>query len=68
MNKKSEKFNKMKESELLKEVSNLQLSIMRQRIDIANHKTKGIHKISEMKKDIARINTLLTQRAGDKNE
>jgi len=67
-NNKTEKFNKMSDADLLKEIKSINLTILNLRIDIANRKTKGIHKISQLKKDIARINTVVTARKGETNE
>jgi ribosomal protein L29 len=67
-NKKIEKFNKINNSDLVKEVKSINLAILNQRIDIANRKTKGIHRISELKKDIARINTIISAGKGKVNE
>jgi len=67
-NKTLEKYIKMSDAQLVKELKSIKLSILNQRIDIANHKNKGIHKISEFKKDIARINTVFSLNRGDRNE
>jgi ribosomal protein L29 len=67
-NKKIEKFNKMGNEDLIKEIRNINLTILNQRIDIANHKTKGIHRISQLRKDIARINTIISAREGATND
>lgn len=67
-NNKTEKFNKMSDADLLKEIKSINLTILNLRIDIANRKTKGIHRISQLKKDIARINTVITARKGETNE
>lgn len=53
------KLRSMKESELIKERNSLNTSILALRTDVANHKTKGIHKFKVMRRDIARINTIL---------
>lgn len=55
-----EKIKTMKLAELEKERGALVGQIFALRVDIANHKTGGIHKIKQMKRDIARINTQLT--------
>ncbi|MCX6810820.1 MAG: 50S ribosomal protein L29 [Candidatus Berkelbacteria bacterium] len=57
-----EKLKNMKPAELEKERGVLVAHILALRVDIANHKTKGIHKIKQMKRDIARINTIATMR------
>lgn len=67
-NKKIEKFSKMSNKDLIKEIKNINLTILNLRIDIANRKTKGIHRISQLRKDVARINTIITAREGDFNE
>jgi ribosomal protein L29 len=56
------KIKAMKNADLEKERGVLVAGILALRVDIANHKTKGIHKIKQMKRDIARINTLLHMR------
>jgi len=56
------KIKAMKPAELEKERGVLVAGILGLRVDIANHKTKGIHKIKQMKRDIARINTIATMR------
>lgn len=55
------KIKAMKQPELEKERGALVTSILALRVDIANHKTKGIHKIKQMKRDVARINTFLAE-------
>ena len=55
------KIKAMKKPELEKERGALVTSILALRVDIANHKTKGIHKIKQMKRDVARINTFLAE-------
>lgn len=57
-----EKIKAMKSADLEKERGVLVAQILGLRVDIANHKTKGIHRIKQMKRDIARINTQLTVR------
>lgn len=54
----------MKESDLLKERQALRGQILALRTDVANHKTTGIHKFKVMRRDIARIETIL---AGKEN-
>ena len=61
------KFLALKDSDLQKEISVMQLSILNLRIDIANHKTKGIHKIAQIKSDIARAKTILNGRLKENN-
>jgi ribosomal protein L29 len=58
------KLNSMKESDLIKERQTLNTSILALRTDIANHKTKGIHRFKSMRRDIARINTILNATRG----
>lgn len=53
------KLKEMKENELLKERKSLIGEILSLRIDVANHKTKNIHKFKIARRDIARINTIL---------
>ena len=64
MNKeKSEKVKKwqnLRDKELQKELDVLQNEILLLRIDIANRKTKGIHRIRSHKKDVARIKTIIS--------
>jgi len=67
-NNKTEKFSKMTDANLLKEIKSINLTILNLRIDIANRKTKGIHRISQLKKDIARINTVISAQKGETNE
>lgn len=57
-----EKLKSMKPADLEKERKVLVASILGLRVDIANRKTKGIHRIKQMKHDIARINTIVTMR------
>jgi ribosomal protein L29 len=57
-----EKIKAMKTTELEKERGVLVAQILGLRVDIANHKTKGIHRIKQMKRDVARINTYLAMR------
>ena len=59
-----QKLMSMKESDLLKERQTLRSQILALRTDVANHKTKGIHKFKVMRRDIARIETIL---AGKEN-
>jgi len=63
MNKdKMKKWKMAKDSELQKELDTLQNEILLLRIDIANRKTKGIHRIRTLKRDIARIKTIISMR------
>jgi len=62
------KYLAMKDSELKKEVANLEGNILGARIEIANRKTKGIHRINNMKKNIARIKTVISRRLKEQNE
>ncbi|MEI6144054.1 MAG: 50S ribosomal protein L29 [Candidatus Berkelbacteria bacterium] len=57
-----QKIMAMKVADLEKERGVLVAGILGLRVDIANHKTGGIHKIKQMKRDIARINTALAMR------
>jgi len=65
---KVKKYIAMKDAELLKELDTLRASVLTMRIDIANRKTKGIHKIKQTKKDIARIMTIISAKEKDNNE
>lgn len=63
--KSTERINKLKslkESDLLKERQSLALEILSLRVDVANHKTKNIHKFKIARRDIARINTILAEK------
>jgi len=66
--KKIKKYNLMTETELNKELETLRFSIILARIDIANRKTSGIHKIKLEKKNIARIMTILSRKEKENNE
>lgn len=69
MNKdKMKKWKTAKDSELQKELDALQNEILILRIDIANRKTKGIHRIRRLKKDIARIKTIISAREEENND
>jgi len=57
-----------KNLDLDKEIADMQLAVLNLRIDIANRKTKGIHRIAEIKADIARAKTILAGRSEEKNE
>lgn len=61
------KLSAMSDVELKKEISTMQSGILNLRIDIANRKTKGIHRISQLRADIARSKTILSARIGEKN-
>lgn len=61
------KLKSMKEVELKKEIALMQETILNLRIDIANRKTKGIHKISQLRAGIARAMTILNQKTEEKN-
>jgi len=48
-----------KEAELIKEIDNLHSEILASRLDIVNRKTKGVHRIRRLRRDIARIKTIM---------
>ena len=69
MNKdKMKKWQGEKDQELQKEIDTLQHEILVSRIDIANRKTKRIHRIRELRRNIARIKTILTLRDKENSE
>ena len=57
------KFAEMKDIDLHKEVASIRAALLQQRIDISNQKLKNVSKIKENKKNIARIYTILSERA-----
>lgn len=68
--KKTDNFKKLKslkEPELYKEIAAMQFQVLNLRIDIANRKTKGIHRISELRSSIARAKTIISAKDKEKN-
>ena len=65
-----EKFKKLQtlsDSDLSKEISVMENSVLNLRIDIANRKTKGVHNIAQTKNDIARAKTIQSLRLKENN-
>ena len=56
------KINEMSSPELEKELSELKSELFKLRFSLATNGLENPMKIKEVKKDIARINTVLTQR------
>ena len=56
------KINEMSSPELEKELSELKTELFKLRFSLATNGLENPMKIKEVKKDIARINTVLTQR------
>ena len=59
---KIDKINEMSSPELEKELSELRSELFKLRFSLATNGLDNPMKIKEVKKDIARINTVLTQR------
>ena len=59
---KIDKINEMSSPELEKELSELKSELFKLRFSLATNGLDNPMKIKEVKKDIARINTVLTQR------
>ena len=59
---KIDKINEMSSPELEKELSELKSELFKLRFSLATNGLENPMKIKEVKKDIARINTVLTQR------
>ena len=59
---KNKKLNEMSSPELEKELSELKSELFKLRFSLATNGLDNPMKIKEVKKDIARINTILTQR------
>ena len=60
MNKKMEKFSKMNKEELQKELKELKQELFKLRFGLAMNGLDNPNKIKETKKNIARVNTVLT--------
>jgi len=56
------KINEMSSPELEKELGELKTELFKLKFSLATHSLKNTAKIRDVKKDIARINTVLTQR------
>lgn len=61
------KFNKMSIKSLLQEEDALKIKINNLRFSVDFGKTKNIHKISENRKDLARIKTIISEKLLNKN-
>lgn len=61
MNKKMEKYNKMKKEDLQKELKELKQELFKLRFGLAMNGLDNPNKIKETKKNIARVNTALTK-------
>ena len=59
---KNKKLNEMSSPELEKELSELKSELFKLRFSLATNGLENPMKIKEVKKDIARINTVLTER------
>ena len=62
------KINEMSSPELEKELSELKTELFKLRFSLATNGLDNPMKIKEVKKDIARINTVLRQRELEKSE
>ena len=62
------KINEMSSPELEKELGELKTELFKLRFSLATNGLDNPLKIREVKKDIARINTVLRQRAIDENK
>ena len=60
MNKKMEKFNKMNKEQLQNELKELKQELFKLRFGLAMNGLDNPNKIKETKKNIARVNTVLT--------
>ena len=65
---KIDKINEMSSPELEKELSELKTELFKLRFSLATNGLDNPMKIKEVKKDIARINTVLRQRELEKSE
>ena len=65
---KMNKINEMSSPELEKELGELKTELFKLRFSLATNGLDNPLKIREVKKDIARINTVLRQRAIDENK
>ncbi len=61
MNKKMEKYNKMKKEDLQKELKELKQELFKLRFGLAMNGLDNPNKIKETKRNIARVNTALTK-------
>ena len=61
------KIKEMSSPELEKELSELKTELFKLRFSLATHGLDNPMRIKEVRKDIARINTVLTERAESKN-
>ena len=61
MNKKMEKYNKMKKEDLQKELKELKQELFKLRFGLAMNGLDNPNKINETKRNIARVNTALTK-------
>ena len=61
MNKKMEKYNKMKKEDLQKELKELKQELFKLRFGLALNGLDNPNKIKETKRNIARVNTALTK-------
>ena len=59
---KNKKLNEMSSPELEKELSELKSELFKLRFSLATNGLDNPKKISQVKKDIARVNTVLTER------
>ena len=62
------KINEMSSPELEKELSELKTELFKLRFNLATNSLDNPMKIKEVKKDIARINTVLTERKLEENK
>ena len=62
------KINEMSSPELEKELGELKTELFKLKFSSATHSLKNTAKIKDVKKDIARINTVLTQRKIEKKK
>lgn len=61
MNKKMEKYNRMKKEDLQKELKELKQELFKLRFGLAMNGLDNPNKIKETKRNIARVNTALTK-------
>ena len=59
---KNNNINEMSSPELEKELGELKTELFRLKFNLATHSLENTAKMKDVKKDIARINTVLTQR------
>ena len=65
---KIDKIREMSSEDLNKELSELKTELFKLRFNLATNGLDNPMKINEVKKDIARINTILTQRKLEENK